>query len=315
MTPTKKCKGSIALFFIDGVGIGENDPTKNPFFSYPFKIFNEIFETTPWLGNVPLLCEHGELFPVDAAHGFPGYPQSGTGQLSIFGGFDAIKAFGGHFGPYAPLSVVENIYKSNLFMDTTKKGYAFKFINAYPRPFFNHLRKKPKRLNVTAHCMLSSAIPFNKSREVYDKQALTPEITNYRWRGKLGSKVPEISPEEAGKRFLRIMRKNDISVFEYYLTDYAGHRRYDGKIEEICEILDRFLFYIMKNFDFENDTLMVCSDHGNFEDISVKTHTKNPSLFIAYGKYAGLIKSNVDNLSKIMPVILELLKKNEKSLT
>lgn len=315
MTLIKKCNGSIALFFIDGVGIGENDQTKNPFFSYPFKIFRDVFKSTPWLGNVPLHSEHGILFPVDAAHGFAGYPQSGTGQLSIFGGFDAIEAFGGHFGPYAPLSVVENIYKSNLFMDVTKQGYAFKFLNAYPRPFFDHIRKKPKRLNVTAHCMIASDIPFNKARQVYDKQALTAEITNYRWRGKLGSKLPEISPEEAGKIFLRNMRKNDLSVFEYYLTDYAGHRRYDGKIEEICEILDRFLLYIMKNFDHENDTLMVCSDHGNFEDISVKTHTKNPSLFITYGKYAHQIKSRVDNLSKIMPAILELLKKNEKSLT
>lgn len=312
MTPEKKCNGSIALFFIDGIGIGENNPDVNPFFSYPFEIFRQIFETTPHLGNVPLFSENGILFPVDAAHGFTGYPQSGTGQLSIFGGFDAIKAFGGHFGPYAPLSVVETIYKSNLFMDVSRSGYAFKFLNAYPRPFFNHIRKKPKRLNVTAHCMIASGIPFNKSREVYDKQALTPEITNYRWRNKLGSKLPEFTPEEAGKIFLKNMRKNDLSVFEYYLTDYAGHRRYDGKIEEICEILDRFLLFIMNNFDPVNDTLLVCSDHGNFEDISVKTHTKNPSFFLSYGKYANESKEKITDLSKIMPFILELLKKNEK---
>ncbi|MBK7867032.1 MAG: hypothetical protein IPJ75_08615 [Ignavibacteriales bacterium] len=84
MTPTKKCDGSIALFFIDGIGIGENDSTKNPFFSYPFKIFNKIFKTTPWLGNVPLYSEHGVLFPVDAAHGFGGFPKWNRATLHFW---------------------------------------------------------------------------------------------------------------------------------------------------------------------------------------------------------------------------------------
>ncbi|MBN8544795.1 MAG: metalloenzyme [Ignavibacteria bacterium] len=309
----KKCNGSISLFFIDGVGIGEPDPAKNPFFSYPFKIFSEFFTQIPHLDNVPLSAGRAVLFPVDASHGYPGFPQSGTGQLSIFGGYDAIESFGGHFGPYAPLSQVDRIYESNLFKNAISNSYNFKFLNAYPRPFFNYLRKKPKRLNVTAHCMISSGTGFNSSRQVYDKQALTAEVTNYRWRQKLGSKLPEISPEEAGKIFLRNSRKADISVFEYYLTDYAGHRRYDGKIEEICEIIDRFLLHLFTNLDNENDTLLVCSDHGNFEDISIKTHTKNPAMFIACGKYATDAENEIKNLSDITPFIFRKLKENEKT--
>lgn len=309
----KKCRGSISLFFIDGVGIGEPDAEKNPFFFYPFKIFREFFKETPNLGNVPLLTDNSALFPVDASHNFPGFPQSGTGQLSIFGGYDAIASFGGHFGPYAPVSQVERIQSSNLFKDTVIAGYKFAFLNAYPRPFFNYLRKKPKRLNVTAHCLLSSGIKFNNSRQVYDKKALTAEVTNYRWRGKLGSKVPEITPEDAGKIFLRNSKKADLSVFEYYLTDYAGHRRYDGKIEEICEIIDRFLLYLLQNLDHENDTLLVCSDHGNFEDISIKTHTKNPSMFISSGRHSEAAFKEIKNLADITPFIQRKLKENEKT--
>jgi hypothetical protein len=308
----KKCNGSIALVFVDGIGIGENSKEKNPFFSYPFQLFSQFFKEPPYKDNVPLYHQNGALFPVDASLGVPGFPQSGTGQLSIFGGFDAINAFGGHFGPYAPVSVVSKIYESNLFLDSVKNGYSFKFLNAYPRPFYTYLNKKPKRLNVTAHCMISAGIKFNTSRQVYDKQALTAEITNYRWRQKLGSKLPEITPEEASKIFLRNLKKSDLSVFEYYLTDYAGHRRYDGKIEEICEILDRFLLNTLKNFDIENDTFLLCSDHGNFEDISIKTHTLNPTIFIAYGKYAKESQENITNLSEITPFIFDILKKNEK---
>lgn len=312
---SKKCDGSLALIFIDGVGIGEPDPEKNPFFSYSFKLFSEIFSEPPHLKNVPLKSRFGTLFPVDAAHGYPGYPQSGTGQLSIFGGFDAIKEFGGHFGPYAPVSLTHLIRESNLFKDSIDQGYSFRFLNAYPRPFFNYLRKNPKRLNVTAHCMISSGTAFNKALHVHKKQALTAEITNYRWRQKLGSKVPAITPEEAAVVFNRNMRKSDLSVFEYYLTDYAGHRRYDGHVHELCEIIDRFLYHLITNFDHENDTLLICSDHGNFEDISIKTHTLNPSLFMAFGKHSGEASKSIKNLSHIKDFIFSILQKNEKTTT
>lgn len=309
----KKCDGSIALIFIDGIGIGEPDPEKNPFFSYPFKLFKEIFDQTPHSGNVPLFASSGVLFPVDASHGFPGYPQSGTGQLSIFGGFDAIREFGGHFGPYAPLSLTDRIYKSNLFKDAIERGYSFRFMNAYPRPFFNYLRKNPRRLNVTAHCMISSGHPFNQARHVHKKQALTAEITNYRWRQKLGSKVPEITPEEAAKVFNRNMKKADLSVFEYYLTDYAGHKRYDGHVHELCEILDRFISHLVTIFDAENDTILICSDHGNFEDISIKTHTINPSMFMAFGKHARDAQREIKDLTHIKDFIFNSMQKDEKT--
>lgn len=309
----KKCFGSVALIFIDGIGVGEPDPAKNPFFSYPFKLFKDIFDQAPHAGNVPLSSDTGVLFPVDASHGFPGYPQSGTGQLSIFGGFDAIKEFGGHFGPYAPLSLTERIYNSNLFKDAIDNGYSFRFLNAYPRPFFNYLRKKPRRLNVTAHCMISSGSAFNQARHVHKKQALTAEITNYRWKQKLGSKVPEITPEEAARIFRRNMKKADLSVFEYYLTDYAGHRRYDGHVHEICDILDRFLSHLVTHFDNGTDTLLICSDHGNFEDISIKTHTLNPSMFMAFGKYAPDAIREIKDLTHIKDFIFNMLQKDEKT--
>ena len=62
---SKKCDGSVALIFIDGVGIGEPDPAKNPFFSYSFKLFSDIFSEPPHLENVPLKSKIGTLFPVD----------------------------------------------------------------------------------------------------------------------------------------------------------------------------------------------------------------------------------------------------------
>ncbi|KAB2909831.1 MAG: alkaline phosphatase family protein [Ignavibacteriales bacterium] len=309
----KKCNGSVILLFVDGVGIGEPYKEKNPFFSHPFKIFSDVFPEAPHHGNVPLQCEQGVLFPVDAAHGFPGFPQSGTGQMSIFGGFDAIKAFGGHFGPYAPISIVDKIYETNVFKDALAAGYSFNFLNAYPRPFFTYLRKKPKRLNVTAHCVLSSGIGFNKAAQVHKKQAVSAEITNQRWRDKIGLLVPLITPEDAANILLRKAKTADLLVYEYFLTDYAGHRRYDGNLEELYDTIDRFLLHIFKNFNSEQDTILLCSDHGNFEDISVKTHTMNPSMFIALGKHADKAPKEIKDLKSIKKFVFKILKENEIS--
>ena len=37
----------VIMVFLDGVGIGERDAGKNPFFRYPMKTFEGIFGRTP----------------------------------------------------------------------------------------------------------------------------------------------------------------------------------------------------------------------------------------------------------------------------
>ena len=53
-------------------------------------------------------------------------------------------------------------------------------------------------------------------------------------------------------------------------------------------------------------TLVVCSDHGNFEDLSIKMHTLNPSLCITVGENAGQLSERIKNLSDIKPAIMEM---------
>jgi bisphosphoglycerate-independent phosphoglycerate mutase (AlkP superfamily) len=53
-------------------------------------------------------------------------------------------------------------------------------------------------------------------------------------------------------------------------------------------------------------TLVVCSDHGNFEDLSIKMHTLNPALCITAGENAGQLSKRIKNLSNIKPAIMEM---------
>jgi bisphosphoglycerate-independent phosphoglycerate mutase (AlkP superfamily) len=149
---------------------------------------------------------------------------------------------------------------------------------------------------------------LNKVTDVRRGNALTAEITNERWNTKLGYKLPVIKPETAAKRLLRIASKNKFTLYEYFLTDHIGHGRYDGETESTIKDLDIFLLTILKKADYERFSIIICSDHGNFEDLSVKTHTFNQTLTITAGQNAEKIYKKIKNISHIKDAIIKYSK-------
>ncbi len=55
-------------------------------------------------------------------------------------------------------------------------------------------------------------------------------------------------------------------------------------------------------------TLVICSDHGNLEDLSVKTHTRNLALTISAGKSAKAIAESVTDITQIKKAIIKYCK-------
>ena len=75
---------------------------------------------------------------------------------------------------------------------------------------------------------------------------------------------------------------------------------------DAIENFDLFLGGFLEKF-LERDSLVILiSDHGNIEDLSVKTHTRNPVPCIAAGQHAHDFVSSVRNLTHITPAILKL---------
>jgi 2,3-bisphosphoglycerate-independent phosphoglycerate mutase len=292
------------MIFLDGVGIGKKDYEFNPFFKYGFKTFTQIFGDVPVLENRYLNKDGFYLTPVDATLGVKGLPQSGTGQTSIFCGINAAEYVGKHFGPYPYSTLVPVIEKRNIFASFLSIGRKSFFANAYPKVFFDYLGSGRSRLSCTSLSAKLSGLRLNRPTDVRRGNALTAEITNERWNHKLGYALPVIKPETAARRLIRIAMKNDFTLYEYFLTDHLGHGRYDGDIETTLHTLDEFLFTVLNRVDKSGLTIVVCSDHGNFEDLSVKTHTFNPSLFITAGKNAEAISAEVKDLTQIRDAIL-----------
>lgn len=296
----------VILLFIDGVGIGKADSENNPFFKYNFNLFSQFFGTIPSLDNLIIKRENGFIFPSDASMGVIGLPQSGTGQTSIFCGINAPLIVGKHFGPYPYSTLIPIIKEKNIFHEFIKRDKKAFFLNAYPKIFFDYLQSGKSRLSVTSLSAISSGLRLNSVSDVEQGDAITAEITNERWNEKLGYSLKVLKPSVAARRLLKAASKNDLIVYEYFLTDHLGHGRHEGNVEKTLNILDEFLLTIFTEADTDKYTILLCSDHGNFEDLSVKTHTYNPALTISYGKNASFLFENIKDLSDIKPALLNI---------
>lgn len=293
------------MIFIDGVGIGKEDYEYNPFYKYGFKTFTENFGSIPHLNNPRLSNSNGYVFPVDATMGIPDIPLSGTGQTSIFCGVNAPKIIGKHFGPYPYSTLVPIIEEKNILKEFKNRRKKVTFVNAYPKVFFDYVNSGRRRLSVTTLSCLLTGIKLNKISDLHKGRAISAEIDNRRLVERMNYKLPVIKPETAANRLLRIASKNHFTLFEIFHTDHLGHGRNIDWLEYTLKVLDHFLFHLTQNLS-TNMTLVVCSDHGNFEDLSIKMHTLNPALGMVFGKYSESLSKKIKTLADIKPAIMEM---------
>ena len=295
---------AVIFIFIDGVGLGK-DNDSNPFTKKRYEsfevltdgLFNETAETV-------IHKEH--LFkPIDANLGVEGLPQSGTGQTALFTGRNAAKEIGKHFGPFPHSGIKPFLRKESIFHGVKELGKKPYFMNAYPPIFFEHAKKR-NRWSCTTLMTKSADMKLNSTEDVLDETALTAEIVQNAWREKLGIDIPKITPTDAANRLLNVAPDYDLVLYEYYLTDKAGHSQKSEDAERVLKPLDEFLQHIIKEKK-SSDTLVITSDHGNLEDLSTKTHTRNKvPLFILGENSEDFAK--VESLTDVKETIISLIK-------
>lgn len=295
----------ILMIFVDGVGIGKKDPESNIFFKRKFNFLEKIFGSTPHLEHQFISKENKYIFPVDATLGVDDLPQSGTGQTSIFCGFNAPQRLGFHFGPYPYSTLVPLIEKENIFKEFKEKGKKVSFANAYPKVFFDYIDSGKRRLSVTSLSCLLSDVRLNRVDDLRAGKALSAEIDNSRWVKKLDYDLPIISPGLAAKRLINLALDNDFTLFEYFYTDHIGHSRIKDIADYLLNVFDDFMTYILTHLP-EDLTLLICSDHGNIEDTSIKMHTTNPTLTISEGKHAKDLSEKIKDISQIKRALLDI---------
>ncbi len=294
----------LLFVFVDGIGVGD-DHSGNPLASESLASFSFFTEKNGFHSGCESIVTKNKLYiPIDANLDVEGYPQSGTGQTSLFTGINGSKFIGKHFGPYPHSKLKPLLKNDSLFQKAVKVDKTSHFLNAYPEIFFKRSRKK-NRWSCTTLMAKSAGIILNGIDEVKNGTAITAEIVQSAWRNQLNLDVPEIEPEEASERAILSLNKYDLVLYEYYLTDKAGHAQDRDMADQVLHNLDRFLNKIIHSMD-QQDTLIITSDHGNLEDLTVKTHTRNPVPLMVYGETTFFQKA--ESILDITPAIIATLK-------
>ena len=298
---------AVLMIFWDGVGYGKEDSSINPFFAGSFPTFKELFGgSIPSLRRRKIFSPRASVTPVNTTLGVAGLPQSGTGQTAIFTGINAPKTVGKHFGPYPYSTLLPIIKQKNIFVRLQERGKSSYFVNAFPQKYFDYVNSPRGRTPVIALSYLSAGKQLNTVGDIASGKALSADFTN-EGINTFGYQLPVLSHREAGRRFYEIGSSYDFALFEYFFSDKAGHAQKMKPAVDVLQRMDGFLSGILESFNDRKDILLFVSDHGNIEDLSTKSHTRNPVPLIVAGDRRKFFSDRIKKLTDITPAIVSFL--------
>ncbi|MDZ4702072.1 MAG: alkaline phosphatase family protein [Rhodothermales bacterium] len=299
----------ILFIFVDGIGLGPANASTNPFAARTYHGMEALAGGQPLTMEAGSISELNHVFHgIDATLGMDGLPQSGTGQATLFTGRNAAQLAGQHYGPYPPIATHASIAEANLFRQlSTQRALPIDrlaFANAYPPPFFSYAESR-NRWTVTTRCCRDAGVRIRTMDDLRAGEALSAELTNRSLVEKLGIDCPIVSEEEAARRLVDLAQRHVFTLFEYYLTDKAGHAQDTARAEDVVRSLDRFVGTLLETVDLTRTLLILTSDHGNLEDLGTRGHTRNPVPFVALGAGASAMAS-VRSLMDVVPALLAI---------
>lgn len=294
---------------MDGLGLGKNDPEHNPLVRYAMPNLEQLLGGNKLIaGTEPFEGKRATLVGIDANLGVEGLPQSATGQGALITGKNISQMIGEHYGPKPNEPVRKIIKKNNLFMSLMKSGYSSALLNGYPPRYFQGIESGRRLLSSIPLAVTSAGIQLKTEKDVFNGAAMSVDFTGKSWRDQLGyTDYPVMLPEEAGEKLAELSLSYDLAFFEFWISDYVGHHQDHEVAQFMLENFDLVLGGLIKKWPDEDGLILITSDHGNMEDLSIRKHTSNPVPALVIGDVATRRKfvSNLKDLSDIMPAILQ----------
>ncbi len=285
----------VALLFVDGVGIGRRDPARNPLAREGF-LLSQFSD-----GDGEPLPGGGRAIPLDTTFGVPGRPQSASNQTAILTGLPAPQLIGKHVLGYPNVELRAILERHSIVKALTQAGHGATFANSYPVPYLAALglphrpgdepaltippaARRRLRPSATTLAMAAGGIVLRTLDDARRGHGLTHDIDGARGRAH-GMDVPERSSDEAAEIFWRLSEGHAFTLFEHYQADEAGHAQdFDAALRALSAF-DRFTRAVVERRPADAH-LLVCSDHGNVEDLSTRSHTLHPVALLHFGPAA-----------------------------
>ena len=302
-------KKHILFIFVDGIGLGEDNPKINPFSSANLPTLTALTAGQTW-GNKSQRhdTERSVFIPTDPRLGIEGRPQSGSSQAVILTGKNVPKMLGRHYGPLPNKPIRALLDETNFFKTVRECGEVAGLVSAYPPQRLKGINSGKRLPSSIQYSAIASGQSLFSTEEVVAGTALTPEYTGYPWREHLKiDDIPLYDAFQAGQKLVEISRNYTFAFHSNWMTDYVGHR---GTLEEATSLLETFdqvMAGVLSAWDDDEGLVIFTSDHGNMEDMSHGKHTDNdvPTLIIGNGKEK--FAENFTQLTDFVPRMTQYL--------
>jgi Metalloenzyme superfamily len=285
----------VALLFTDGVGMGPSDPERNPLARGDF-LLSQFLD-----GPARPLPDGGAVHPVDTTFGVPGRPQSASNQTAIYTGLAAPRLLGQHVPGYPSRALRALLEEHSLVLRLARAGRSATFANAYPVTYLDalhlpHLPAGPETLTIpdrtrrrlrasaSTLAMAAARVPLRTLDDARAGRGLTHDL-GAAAGGRRRLATPRRTATEAAEIFWALAA--DFTLFEHFLADEAGHQRDAAAAADALGTFDAFARAVVARRP-PDACVLITSDHGNVEDLAVRTHTLNPVAVLAFGVSAGL---------------------------
>jgi 2,3-bisphosphoglycerate-independent phosphoglycerate mutase len=300
----------IFLLFLDGVGLGRPDPLVNPFAAADLPHIASLLEGRRLdLDLEPFDGTRAYFRSVDATLGVAGDPESATGQSVLLTGVNVPKLIGTHYGPKPDERIRAILRKYNLLRRLAASGFSSRLLNAYPGSYFDAIRSGHRLYSAIPLAFEQAGIPLATEQDLIRGEAISADFTGRGWRTRLRiTDTPVLTPHQAGKRMTELALRNDFTVVDHWPTDYAGHFGEMRGAVRMLETLDRVLGGMTDAMAGTELTVVVTSDHGNLEDLSVRGHTRNPvpALLLGPPEIRKIIADRMTDLTGFATAVAEL---------
>lgn len=293
----------VLFVFVDGIGLGASRPS-NPFVGLPLEVLGPLGGRESFAG--------ASYAALDPSLGYPGLPQSATGQGVLFTGEDLIGVAGGHWPGRPTPTLARKIAEYSFLRRAREAGLRGGFLNAFDEARAAHVARvvageeRPSKRwapSASSWAAVAGGGALRTFRDVDAGRAATFDLTGELLRS-VGVAAPKRTLKEAAQAVAAGAAELDVALFELFLTDEAGHSQsLDFARTEILRT-DRFLTALFEAIDPREQLVMVTSDHGNLEDLSTRSHTRAAVPLLVGGSGGDEFIKQIHTLKDVAPTIL-----------
>lgn len=302
---------NVLVIFLDGVGLGERDPSINPLCEAHLPTLQRLLDGEKLVRDAaPFVGKEATLLGLDANLGVDGTPQSASGQATLLTGTNVPALIGAHYGPKPNRAIRKVLIEDNLFMQVLLHGGTAALLNAYPPRYFEAIDSGLRLYSAIPFALQASGLPLMTAEDLQAGRALSVDFTGQGWADQPDfPPAPVYELEQAGDLLADLATQYDLSWFDFWPSDYAGHKQDHVRAVEILESLDTVLKGLVQAWHGKQRLIVLTSDHGNLEDLSQRMHTRNPvpALLIGPSSVRARFARDLQDLADLSPAVMDAL--------